>query len=181
MYAVANPHQPHPRYISTNPILVAGGKYCLGIEHIGDIADEVQILHEEHWQETETLYLKEQTDALRPDYARAAACLDQGQCTIFTARVAATQELIGNMVFFIMRSFHDKDRVSANEDVFFISKPHRGRLAVHLLDYAEQTLTGFGVKSVGVTDKAPCGGPDLQRFLERRGYQMVARYFRKPL
>lgn len=175
---------PAPDYRAVPPERIDRGRYAAGVERVADVQAELHQLHSQHWDETERLYLTGDADALRPDYLRAARLQDAGVLVLFTLRAMrgpAPYMLVGNMIFYVQYSLHDSQRLQATEDVLFISRPHRGRVVLPFLDYVEGTLKGFGVHSIAISDKQPCGGPDLSNLLGRRGYAPVARLFRKPL
>ena len=137
------------------------------------------MLHQEHWNDTEVRY---RGDGMNPDYERFARDQRNGHFTVFTARHIDTAELVANLMYFLSHDYHNKDNLVGVEDAFFVTPEHRrGRLAIRLLDYAEEVLKGLGVNFVGMSDKSPCGGADLSRLLKRRGYNPVAVYYLKEL
>ena len=70
----------------------------------------------------------------------------------------------------------------AREDSFFVSKEFRGKkLAPALLAYAEDALRQLGCTKVGMSSKAPVGGPDIGPFLEKCDYKPVAIFYMKDL
>lgn len=170
-----------PRYRAVDPLLLQNNKYIVGVESFADVSSELTALHEAHWGETETLYLKDPEDTFKPDYERAVKLEAAGAMVLFTLREFQSWSLVGNMVFFMQNSMHDSTRFQATEDVFFIAKHHRGRVVLPFLTYVERALKGFGVRCIAISDKQPCGGPDLSKLLGRRGYAQVARLFRKAV
>jgi GNAT superfamily N-acetyltransferase len=153
------------------------GTAVIGLEKIADIESEVRVLHAEHFAETEVLYLD---DAFDPDYERYQLSEADGQFVIFTVRILG--KMVGYIQYYIFRDMHTKSIFSAREDAFFITKDQRGRgLAPPLLQYAEHCLSQLGCSHVGMTSKAPVGGPDIGAFLEKKGYKPVAIYYMKDL
>ena len=154
-----------------------GGDYIIGIEHIAACRDQLAPLHEEHYAETEG-YIGE---PLVADYDRYAMLEQRGGFVLFTARMVPDMPIVGNLMYFIGPSMHGQYQV-AKEDAFFITRDHRkGFLALRLLKYAEECLRGLGVRYMGMSTKAPSGGPDLDPLLRRAGFSPIAIYYGKRL
>lgn len=152
------------------------GQAIYGIERLANIEDELRVLHEEHYNETETLYLD---TPFSPSYDRYKASEEAGQFVLFTARVGST--LAANLQYYVFDDMHTEIKV-AREDAFFVSKQFRGqKLAPALLAYAEDALRQLGCVKVGMSSKAPVGGPDIGPFLEKRDYKPVAIFYMKDL
>lgn len=152
------------------------GQATFGIERVADIEDEVRVLHEEHYNETETLYLDTE---FSPSYDRYKASEEAGQFVLFTVRLGST--LAGYLQYYVFNDMHTEMKV-AREDAFFVSKPFRGKkLGPSMLSYAEDALRQLGCKKVGMSSKAPVGGPDIGPFLESVDYKPVATFFMKDL
>jgi len=155
--------------------------YALGLEKIADMEAELKVLHAEHYAETETLYKEAPFD---PDYARFKNSEAANQFVVFTVRdtTAPDHKMVGYLQYYIFRDMHSKDSFIGREDAFFLSKDYRGGgLASKLLSYAEHCLKQLGCQAVGMSSKAPAGGPDIGKFLERKGYSPVATYYSKQL
>ena len=152
------------------------GETTYGIEKVADIESELRVLHEEHYNETETLYLDTE---FSPSYDRYKASEDAGQFVLFTIRIGS--QLAGYVQYYVFNDMHTEMKV-AREDAFFVSKPFRGQgLAPGMLSYAEDALRQLGCKKAGMSSKAPVGGPDIGPFLENRGYRPVAKFYMKDL
>jgi len=165
-----------PKYYAF-PTTTVGGDLVIGHEKVKDIVEEVRPLLMDHYEETETAYLDVPCD---PDFDRFIASEEQGQFVVFTARKAGV--LIGHISFYVYRDMHSQEMYQAREDAMFIDKEHRGgATASRLVNYAEHCLAQLGCKYIGMSSKAPCGGPDIGRFLERKGYQPVALFYSKQL
>lgn len=155
-----------------------GGDFVLGHEKIADMLDVLRVLHAEHYQETETLYLDASFD---PDYERYKQTEARGDFVVFTCR-RPTLEMVGYLQYYVFRDMHAQTMVQAREDALFLTKAVRGcGLAPKLLGYAEHCLTQLGCTHVGMSSKGPAGGPDLDAFLRRRKYRPVATYYVKKL
>lgn len=153
------------------------GELVIGHEKIKDMESELRVLHEEHYNETETLYLDVPFD---PDYRRYVASESAGQFVVFTARKAG--RMVGYLQYYVYRDMHSQGMYTAREDAFFITKSERGRsLAPAILDYAEHCLKQLGCRYIGMSSKAPVGGPDLGPFLKRKNYREVAIYYVKDM
>lgn len=164
-----------PTYRAFEPRVV--DTVVIGCERIADMEDELRALHEQHYNETETLYLSVPFD---PDYERYKEVEERGQFVVFTVRILGV--MVGYLQYYVFRDMHSQHTYQAREDALFLTKEHRGRnLAPMLLDFAEHCLGQLGCKYVGMSSKAPAGGPDIGRFLERKGYAPVATYYVKQL
>jgi len=168
-----------PSYHGFDPDITE--KYAIGLEKVAQMEDELRELHAEHYAETETLYLDAEFD---PDYARYKNSEAAGQFVVFTVRDISNwhRDMVGYLQYYVFRDMHSKGMYTAREDAFFLTKDHRGGgLAPKLLSYAEHCLKQLGCRYVGMSSKAPVGGPDIGNFLERNGYRPVALYYSKQL
>ena len=164
-----------PAYRAFDPIEV--GTAIIGLEKIADMEEDIRPLHAEHYEETETAYMDVSFD---PDYGRYKLSESEGQFVVFTVRIFG--EMVGYIQYYVYRGMHSQGYYQAREDAWFLTKKHRGRnLAPALLTYAEDCLKQLGCTYVGMSSKAPSGGPDIGNFLERRGYRPVAIYYSKQL
>lgn len=149
----------------------------IGHEKIAHVHREIEPLHAEHYAETETLYLQ---DPFNPDYERLIESEERAQFVLFTVRV--NWNLVGYLQYYVFRDIHTQGVYQAREDAFFLTKQFRKQgIAPLLLEYAEKSLAELGCKYVGMSSKAPVGGPDIGQFLESRGYNPVALFYSKKL
>lgn len=152
------------------------GDAVFGLERLADIEDELRVLHEAHYNETETLYLDTPFDA---SYDRYRASEEAGQFVLFTLRLGST--LVGYLQYYVFNDMHTRIK-QAREDAFYILEQYRGRkLAPGLLAYAEDALRQLGCSMIGMSSKAPVGGPEIGPFLEKHGYKPVAIFYAKKL
>lgn len=150
----------------------------IGLERLAYMVEDIHPLHKEHWAETETLYLE---DPMLPDYTRLTELEERNQFVVFTIR-SSDEKMVGYLMYYMFRSIHISNKFEAREDAFFITKDFRGAgLAHDLLQFAEDALKQLGCKYVGMSSKAPAGGPDIGGFLERKGYKPVSLYYLKQL
>lgn len=166
-----------PKYYAFDVEHRDDGVTVIGHEKIKDMVDELRVLHEEHYNETEKLYLAVPFD---PDYQRYAVSEAAGQFVVFTVRMAG--RMVGYIQYYVFRDMHSQGIYTAREDALFLTKAVRGAgLAPALLRYAERCLKQLGCRYVGMSSKAPAGGPDIGAFLERKGYRAVATYYVKDM
>lgn len=158
------------------PPMVTNG-FTIGIEKLPHMMDEISVLHQAHWEETERLYLDQPVQA---SYHRYAELEELGQFVHFTAR--KNREMVGYLQYYLFPDMHMGETLTAREDAFFVVPAERGKgLAQKMLDYAEDSLKKLGCKYAAMTTKAPCGGPDISAFLERNSYRPVSTLFMKEL
>lgn len=174
MSAVAQPHQ-MPQYYRVPPVIQ--GNFAMGLEKITDMEAEIRLLHEAHYNETETEYLDH---PFNPNYGSYKQMEVDGRFVCFTVRIG--WQMVAYLQYYIFKDLHTRDTLQAREDAFFIHPLVRGqKIAPQLLDYAEKSLIELGCNYAGMTSKAPIGAPDIGPFLEKRGYRPVAMYYAKNL
>lgn len=153
------------------------GDVTIGVEKMYEILDDIAPLHKAHYAETEEEYLDDPYD---PDYDRLERLERDGAYVVFTVRKG--MELVGYLQYYVFRDLHTQRVYTAREDCLYLTPAARGLgIAPNLLTFAESSLSGLGCKYVGMTSKHPVGGPDLNAFLEKRGYRHVADFFSKKL
>jgi len=167
-----------PTYYIAKPNQYGG--LVFGVEKVTDAEEEFLALWQQHWDETEVLYLD---DRMNPDTQAMRVYEAVGALVIITARDAETGQLVGDAAYFIGPNLHVLGTTIAKEDAFFMLSEYRnGRNAVKLLAYAEYILSEkLRIDYVGMSDKSPVGGKSLAKFMQRRGYSPVATYYLKKL
>lgn len=146
--------------------------YTFGIEKIETILEEVKVLHNAHWEETEKLYLNY---SINPDYERYIELEQLARFVLFTCRNNETGLLVGDLMYYLASSMHIKGVPQATEDAFFLLKEARnGLVAYKYLQYAGKALEDLGVKLIGMSDKSPCGGKSLAGLMKKAGYRPVS-------
>lgn len=154
-----------------------GCKYRLQLESIKAMTEEIRVLHDRHYRETETHYLKH---PFNPDYAQFGLLEDAGAFVCYTARTDAGQ-MVGYLMYFVSRSLHGS-YTTALEDAYYVAPEHRGTgLARQLLRFAEEALAQRGVDYAFMSSKKPVGGPNIGPLLEIEGYAEMAQVFCKRL
>lgn len=146
----------------------------IAVEKLSDILDEMHILHELHWLETEKHRLGLR---MNPDYQLFQNLEAAGRLLQFTLR-NESGELIGNLRMNIGQSSHTQT-LYASEDTLFIKPENRGGfLAMRLLKYAEKALHQLGIREIRANSKLVNNAGVLMR---RMKYTPVATEFVKFL
>ena len=96
------------KYYAFQP--ATSGDAIFGIERLADIEDELRVLHEAHYNETETLYLD---TPFSPSYDRYRASEEAGQFILFTVRLGST--LVGYLQYYMFNDMHTQMK-QARED-----------------------------------------------------------------
>jgi GNAT superfamily N-acetyltransferase len=110
-------------------------------ERAHDLWVEILPLLHEHKEEISAY----QDIALNPDIDRYNAVEESGHLRCYTARLAGL--LVGYAIFFVDFNLHYSDSLQANQDVLFVTKPHRhGRVGYRLIRYSEEQLQAEGVQ-----------------------------------
>lgn len=164
-----------PKYYAAPPVIE--GNVAIGLEKFSDMLPEIKLLHEAHFNETETEYLDEQ---FNPNYPSYVELEKEGRFVCFTVRLDG--QMVAYLQYYVFRFQYAQHVLSAREDALFVHPLCRGRkIARHLIAYAEDVLKQLGCKYVGMTSKGPVGAPDVGPFLVADGYKPVAMYFVKNL
>ena len=151
------------------------GKYRIQCELLRDILPELHVLHELHYQETEQYRANIKLD---PDYDSLLDRESRGRLLQFTARVAATGELAGNLRVYLSHSMHTRTPI-CTEDTFYVLPQHRGGfMAVRLWQFAERCCQALGVREFYIDFKTINQAASMARYL---GYQQVATKFAKVI
>lgn len=163
------------KYIGIPPLI--DKDITIGIERIEDIVDEIRPLHEQHYNETEVLYLD---TPFQPDYSQYIGLEKDQRFVLFTVR--SGWHLVGYLQYYVFQDLHTSGVLQAREDALFLTEAVRGRkIAPMLLNFAEEALRLLGCSYVGMSSKGPVGGPEIGPFLERKGYRPVATFYAKKL
>lgn len=163
-------------YYGPEPLEVNG--YRIGLEYITYMGQEIVVLLNQHYAETEVAYLDE---PVKVDLKRYAAFEQGGTFWSFTTRRVDTDQMVGYLIGYLQRSMHAETTI-ATEDAFYLVKDCRGSgLAKKMLQYAEKALKARGADYLFMTSKKPVGGPNIGPFLETQGYRPVAVAFSKKL
>lgn len=134
-------------------------------EVIDWVLEEVSPMLEAHYQEVALSKDKVKYNPLWSFYRDAEKA---GLFYIFTARTDENK-LVGYNCYFINVHPHYKDRLCAQNDIFYITPEYRGKMTgARLLDFSEQALiNGKGVSYFFMHVKPE---HDFSALLTRRGY-----------
>lgn len=121
----------------------ADSPYILQPENPRALAEEMWPILSENHKETGIYALD-----FNPDYERYFALWDAGFLAFFTARVQATNELVGVAAFFIDKAIQQKEIVSAQQSVNYVVKDHRGKIGFGFMRFCDDSLKALGVDSV---------------------------------
>lgn len=162
-------------YYGPPPII--SGSCTIGVELLRRIQNEVAVLHEQHWQETETGYMG---DLFAPDYDDLIQREREYRVILFTVR--KDNALVGNLMVFITANPNKLSELQAQENAFYLVPEVRGSgIAAKLLRYAENFLRQCQVKRLIMTDKSPLGGVSLEKFFAKFGLEPIALLYSKRL
>lgn len=135
-------------------------------ERLLDIIEEMKVLHEMHWRETEH---HRHAEGLHMDYDALALEEQRGTMIQFTARDG--DKLVGNFRLYLRRDRHTGVRFAAEDTLYLMPEYRRGRNALRFLDYPREPLRAMGYRKfeADVKDVNPAAG----RLLEHRGFKRV--------
>jgi hypothetical protein len=141
-------------------------------ERFSEILDELHVLHEQHFAETEVHRLG---FGLDPNYEYMADMERRGNMIQFTAR-NEDGKLVGNIRMYVNQSLHT-GTLYANEDTLYIVPEYRqGFTAVRFMQYVEDCLRAIGVREVRTDSKTI---NKAHRLVEYMGYKHVANKYVK--
>lgn len=105
---------------------------------------------------------------LAPDMARYNAVEENGCLRCYTARRYG--QLVGYAIYFVDWNLHYSSSLQANQDVLFVTKPHRhGRVGLGLIQYSERQLSMEGCQVVYQHIKVKT--PETIALMEKLGYE----------
>ena len=168
-----------PIYYAVPP--VTEDHITIGCEHIDNIWEGVEPLYNIHWKETEVGYTQETSAQL--DKPAIAALEREGKYVGFSVRVhdsTGANQLVGYAAYFIYVDHNRVGKMGAREHAIYLHPTMRGQgTASKLLSYAEACLARLGVSMVVMANKAPAGGPDIDKMLKANGYAPTVIYYTK--
>jgi len=148
------------------------GTFTIRAERFSEIFEELEPIHEEHWQETEK---HRHGLVLNPTYDLLFARERAGQLVQIVAR-AADGSIAGHVRMYLGTSVHT-GTLFAEEDTLFVRPQHRGGyLVVRLLRYAERAVRQLGAREIRADSKLINNADVLMRRLK---YKPVALKFHK--
>jgi hypothetical protein len=143
-------------------------------EALSVIRPAVELMRE-HWEE---IVVDDRT--MDVDWDTVLDLERRGGVMTLTARDATTDELVGYAVFFLLRHLHAKATITAQNDVIFLRKTHRGgRNGMRFLKYCEAELTGVAHLVLWHVKPATNFGPALEALGCRVHETIYAKRLRK--
>lgn len=147
------------------------GSYTIQAERFLDVLDQIRVLHEAHWKETEGY---RHGLPFNPDYGYFLEKDASGEYLLFTVRKDG--HLVGNFGLFLNTSHHTQELV-ASEDTLFILPEHRvGRLYFRFSEYVDEACQTLGVSELRTSTKLSNHSGDM---LPRLGYAHVGNNYVK--
>lgn len=145
----------------------------LKVERFRDIVDELHVLHEQHFSETEIHRLG---FGLNPNYDYLIDLEKRGQLIQFTARDRETNRLVGNIRMYINTSLHTGTQY-ATEDTFYLLPEYRkGWTALRFWRFMEESVRAIGVRELRTDSKVI---NKVHKLNEYCGYKHVANKYVK--
>jgi GNAT superfamily N-acetyltransferase len=149
--------------------------HTFALERLGNILEEMQVLHSAHWAEKE-----EEPDRppFNPDYDTFIYYEKTGRCLVFTCRDTESKRLIGNFSLYLDRSMHTQALLATEDTLYLVPEARKGRLAARLIGYAERSMKQLGVTEINVTVKVD---NKHGRYFSMLGYNHVSNGLTKLL
>jgi hypothetical protein len=145
--------------------------YTFQCERMGDILDDLHLLHKSHFEETEIHRLG---FGLDPNYEYMQDMERQGKMIQFTARHEG--KLVGNIRMYVQQSLHT-GTLYASEDTFYMLPEHRkGFTALRFWQFMEESVRAIGVREIRTDSKVI---NKVHKLNEYCGYKHVANKYVK--
>jgi hypothetical protein len=142
------------------------------VERFASIVDEMHVLHEQHFAETEVHRLG---FGLDPDYDYMKDMERRGQMLQFTAR-DEDGKLVGNIRMYVSKSLHT-GTLYASEDTFYVLPEYRkGFAALRFWQFMEDGVRAIGVREIRTDSKVV---NKVHKLNEYCGYTHVANKYVK--
>lgn len=136
------------------------------IEKLQDCWDEIMVLANQHWNETQNF---RHDEGFAPKFARYKQQEDWGSYIQFTARDEGV--LVGYAGVYVVPSMHSQ-RLICTEDTWYIEPGHRkGLAAIRFFKFMENECRKRGVYSITLTAPESTKAETIHRFM---GYRKVA-------
>jgi GNAT superfamily N-acetyltransferase len=134
-------------------------------ERMEDVVEEMKLLHQAHWHETET-YRHGLT--LNPDYDIFIRYERAGRYVLFTLRNDG--RLQGNCALYLDKSTHTQTLLATEDTLYLLPQARKRRAAARFIEYCESALKSLGVKEINVSVKTV---NKAGRFFRMLGYRHV--------
>ena len=143
------------------------------VERIRDLIDELHVLHEAHYLETEK---HRHGLEMKPDYDAFIDHEMAGRLIQFTCRDIESGKLVGNIRMYVTASLHT-DTLMATEDTYYVLPEFRkGFASLRFWQFMEDCLKSIGVREICTDSKVLNKVHKLNEYL---GYQHVANKYVK--
>ena len=134
-------------------------------ERMEDVVEEMKLLHQAHWDETET---HRHGLTLNPDYEIFIRYERAGRYLLFTLRNDG--RLQGNCALYLDKSTHTQTLLATEDTLYLLPEARKRRAATHFIEYCENALKSLGVKEINVSVKTV---NKAGRFFSMLGYRHV--------
>jgi GNAT superfamily N-acetyltransferase len=134
-------------------------------ERMEDVVEEMKLLHQAHWHETET---HRHGLTLNPDYDMFIRYERAGRYVLFTLRNDG--RLQGNCALYLDKSTHTQTLLATEDTLYLLPEARKRRAATRFIEYCENALKSLGVKEINVSVKTV---NKAGRFFRMLGYRHV--------
>ena len=134
-------------------------------ERMEDVVEEMKLLHQAHWHETEA---HRHGLTLNPDYEIFIRYERAGRYVLFTLRNDG--RLQGNCALCLDKSTHTQTLLATEDTLYLLPEARKRRAATHFIEYCENALKSLGVKEINVSVKTV---NKAGRFFSMLGYRHV--------
>jgi len=139
------------------------GDTVMARERMEDIVEEMKLLHQAHWNETE---MHRHGLALNPDYDEFIRYERAGRYVLFTLRNDG--RLQGNCALYLDKNTHTQTLIATEDTLYLLPEARKGRAAKRFIEYCENSLKSLGVKEINVSVKTV---NKVGRFFGMLGYR----------
>jgi N-acetylglutamate synthase-like GNAT family acetyltransferase len=137
----------------------------LARERMEDVVEEMKLLHQAHWNETET---HRHGLSLNPDYDTFIRYERAGRYVLFTLRNDG--RLQGNCALYLDNNTHTQTLIATEDTLYLLPEARKGLAAKRFIEYCENSLKSLGVKEINVSVKTV---NKAGRFFGMLGYRHV--------
>lgn len=137
-----------PREMIDKVLPAKYGDFVFATEKIEEIIDEIKVLHQEHWKETE---VHRHNLELKADYKYFIASEKAGGYVLFTIRKHG--KLVGNCAMYLVHSKHTENLEATEDTLYLLPEARVGLVAKSFIKYWENALKQLGVKEINVSVK----------------------------
>lgn len=143
------------------------------IESLKGCWDEIMVLAEAHWQETEEYRHGQQ---FKPLFERYMSYENAGWLFQFTARDEG--KLVGYATMYLVPSMHTQVSIATEDTWFLLPDYRKGRNAIRFYNYVQEQMFARGAKEVVMTAKLTNHAGKILEYLK---FQPVAIQYSKQI